>query len=219
LAGGGHAPYGIPNVVSDQQRTRFIDGNPDGSSAGLVIGAQETGHDILSHSAWAAILERHKDNLIAVERAPVPTAMLANECAARIVGRQRVPRVEGKPQRSDMGAQRIIRWNGLRNQIRLLRMDDRICVDAVERPNASRVQPDRGALSVLGKQEQKRRCRWPSYDHQDRSDVGKPFPPLGEPSDLRGAFIVAQCQQCREFTDDQINPEDNPAHGYPLKSR
>src|SRR5262245_467066 len=92
-------------------------------------------------------------------------------------------------------------------------------------PVQRETRPDRYALSLLGKhlsllrkQQQKRRCYWPRYDHHDRSDIGKPFSPLSKPLDLCGSFVVAQCQQRSELTDDQIHPNKKRAHCYPLSS-
>jgi hypothetical protein len=98
LASGCHTPNRIPDVIGNQQGTGLVDGQPDRPSAA----------------------ERHENDLVAVEAWPVPTAMFADEGAAAVLLGKTVRRVESKPQRSDVRAQRIVGNNRLLDQIRTL---------------------------------------------------------------------------------------------------
>src|SRR5579872_1236350 len=124
LPGGCHAPDRIADIVGDQQRARFVDGKPDGTSARVILVVKKSGYDILRHTAWLAIAEGYEHDLVAVEHFPVPAAMLAHECAAGIGFRQVRPGVERKPQRSDVRRQRVVWRNRLRHEVRTLRLDE-----------------------------------------------------------------------------------------------
>src|SRR6202035_81008 len=94
--------------------------NPDRPPAGLFIRVQEAGDDVLGFAARTPAAERHENDLVAVEAWPVPTAMFADEGAAAVFLGKTVRRVESKPQRSDVRAQRIVGNNRLLDQIRTL---------------------------------------------------------------------------------------------------
>ena len=100
--------------------TGLVDGQPDRPSAGLFIRVQEAGDDVLGFAARTPAAERHENDLVAVEAWPVPTAMFADEGAAAVLLGKTVRRVESKPQRSDVRAQRIVGNNRLLDQIRTL---------------------------------------------------------------------------------------------------
>lgn len=120
LASGCHTPNRIPDVIGNQQGTGLVDGQPDRPSAGLFIRVQEAGDDVLGFAARTPAAERHENDLVAVEAWPVPTAMFADEGAAAVLLGKTVRRVESKPQRSDVRAQRIVGNNRLLDQIRTL---------------------------------------------------------------------------------------------------
>jgi hypothetical protein len=82
--------------------------------------SQEAGDDVLGFAARTPATERHENDLVAVEAWPVPTAMFADEGAAAVLLGKTVRRVESKPQRSDVRAQRIVGNNRLLDQIRTL---------------------------------------------------------------------------------------------------
>lgn len=85
----------VADVIGNQQRAIFVDGQPDRPATGLVLGVQKAGHDILCHPIGMPIFERHEDHLVAIQRGPIPTAMLADERTALIDLRQRAAGVEG----------------------------------------------------------------------------------------------------------------------------
>src|SRR5262249_37778680 len=59
---------------------------------------------------------------VAVQCLPVPAAMLAHKGSFPISFGKAGARIEREPERSDMGAQRIVRSNGLGHEVGLLRL-------------------------------------------------------------------------------------------------
>src|SRR5271166_6579320 len=126
LAPGCHAPDGVPDVIGDQEGTSFVDCHPDRSTACFAVRIEESRDDILGLAVRTPTAERYEDDLVAVEEIPVPTAMFADEGAAPVFLGKAVRRVEGKPQRGHVRAQRIIGNDRLLDQIWTLRLDARV---------------------------------------------------------------------------------------------
>src|SRR4029077_15183248 len=126
LVCGCHAPDGVPDVISDQEGAGFVDGHPDRPAARFAVRIEESRDDIFCLAVRTPAAESYEDDLVAVEPVAVPAAMLTDEGTAAIFLGKAVRRVEGEPQRGDMGAQRVIGNDRLLDQIRTLRLDARV---------------------------------------------------------------------------------------------
>src|SRR6185369_3506370 len=85
------------------------------------------------------------NHLIAIERAAVPAAMLADEDAVGELWRQRLTLAEGETKRGDMRAEAVIRLDRFRDHIRFLGMDAHVDVlsPIAVRPAIEAAIPDR----------------------------------------------------------------------------
>src|SRR5665213_4407093 len=45
-----HAPHRVADIVRDQQRTGFVDGQAHGPAARLILVVEESGHHVLRHA-------------------------------------------------------------------------------------------------------------------------------------------------------------------------
>src|SRR5262245_4300311 len=70
-----NAPYGIADVISDEQRARFVESNPDRAAQRFAITVYKTGEDIDRLSRRAAVGEPHKDHLVAAQGLAIPRSM------------------------------------------------------------------------------------------------------------------------------------------------
>jgi hypothetical protein len=131
LAGRGHAPNRISNVISNQKRARLVEREADGSSTRSSFRVKEIGDDILGFPIGVTAAERHEDDFEAIESRTVPTSVFADERAAAIFLRQTVGGIKNESERGNVRTQRIIGNNRFLDQIRALRLDARIKVLAV----------------------------------------------------------------------------------------
>ena len=63
MAGRGHAPNRISNVISNQKRARLVEREADGSSTRSSFRVKEIGDDILGFPIGVTAAERHEDDL------------------------------------------------------------------------------------------------------------------------------------------------------------
>ena len=125
---GRDAPNRIPNVIGNQQRSGLVDSQSDRASTRMSVGVEEAGDDIFGFAVRMAAAEWHEHDFVAVEGGPVPASMFTDERPAAILLRKTVRRVESKPERRNVRAQRIIGNNRLLDQIRSRRLHARIDV-------------------------------------------------------------------------------------------
>ncbi|KAG1401434.1 hypothetical protein G6F59_013041 [Rhizopus arrhizus] len=96
----------------------------------LVFGGEATDHG-LRPPGRLAVLERHVHHFVAAQRRAVPAAVLADEGAAVVLRRQRLPGVEQQPQRCHVRADGVVGHDRLGHQVRPLRLHALIHVLAV----------------------------------------------------------------------------------------
>src|ERR1700722_18023346 len=99
LSRGADAPDGISDVVGDQKRSGFVDGESDRPSARLSVRVKKIGDDILGFAIGMAAAEGHENDPVSVEGWAVPTSVFADECAAAIFLRQAVASAKNEAER------------------------------------------------------------------------------------------------------------------------
>src|SRR5258707_13828240 len=95
-----NAPHGIADIISDKQRARFIESNPDRAAQRLAVIVHKTGEDIDRLPRWAAVGEPHEDHLVAAQGLAVPRSMLSDKGAAAIRLKEQASGGEGQPEPS-----------------------------------------------------------------------------------------------------------------------
>jgi hypothetical protein len=86
-----NAPHGIADIISDKQRARFIESNPDRAAQRLAVIVYKTGEDIDRLPRWAAVGEPHEDNLVAAQGLAVPRSMLSTKAPPRYGSGSKLP--------------------------------------------------------------------------------------------------------------------------------
>lgn len=92
----------------------------------MATGIEETGENVLGHAGGLTAFERHENDLEAAQRSPIPGAVLGDEGTAGKALRQELALVECKAERCGVRAERVIRDDGLRYEVRPLRLGPRI---------------------------------------------------------------------------------------------
>ena len=116
----------FPTSSADEQGACPIERNADRTSAppSSVSPARKSVTTGMGSTTRLSVNEGDEDHLVAVQRVPVPAAMLAHKGAAGELGGESVsPWLKVTPSAADMGAEAVIRLDRLRDHFRLLRMD------------------------------------------------------------------------------------------------
>lgn len=101
-----YPPDRATDVVGHQQRAAFVHCQAHRAAMGGLAFNKASQH-IFGHPAEVAVCKGHEHDLIAVEFAAVPSAMLADKGATAIMSRQSIARVQSQAQRRDVARQRI----------------------------------------------------------------------------------------------------------------
>src|SRR4051794_18045682 len=72
-----YAPDGVSDIIRNEQRARFVDGNADRTSMRITLLIDKSRQHILGVSIRAAVRERNEDHFVAAERLAIPRAVLA----------------------------------------------------------------------------------------------------------------------------------------------
>src|SRR5690606_10775831 len=116
------SPDRVRQIVRDDQRSARIDCDAYRSPAGFTIVAAKARRKVDGFAGRTAVAERDENHLVADGIGTIPAAVLADE---RAVGEFFSHRRLGKTQteRSDMRSQAVIRLDGGRHFLGILRFD------------------------------------------------------------------------------------------------
>jgi hypothetical protein len=117
-----HAPYGVSNIVCDEQCAASVQREPDGASVNrLPVLAEEASDDRHRLADRSAVHERYENHLLAVQGAAVPAAVFTDEGAAGKGQQQVLTFAEKQAERCDVRTQTIVGLDRLSDEVRPLR--------------------------------------------------------------------------------------------------
>src|SRR5690606_41400501 len=79
LLGTRHRPYGVGEIIADDQRTAWINRHANWSATCLAIFGTEAGSKINCFTCRLALAERNKDDFVTGRVRSVPAAVLTDE--------------------------------------------------------------------------------------------------------------------------------------------
>ena len=80
-----YPPYGVANIVGDEQRTSLVDGNANRSAVRISIVANEAGQHVNRRAVRLPIRKGDENNLVAAAWITIPRTVFPDESTAVVL--------------------------------------------------------------------------------------------------------------------------------------